>query len=173
MLIDVVKNNDKISITGTKKVLTFMIRDKRFKKSLKNVIEELNEQLVIFIEANGHKVEELQDKNIDLNETFSENKHFNEFMDKYFLLQQSIENAQYISENPIYIQRKIEGELKDIKDLNAKLYPEHKPKHKVVDYGNIFFSTIKKIFLAVMLFIIFVFLLGVGYILVQELLYRI
>lgn len=172
MLIDVVENDGKILITGTKKVLTLMIKDKGFKKSLKKITDELNNQLVIFVEANGYNIEDLQKDGTDLKEIFQSNKSFDQFIKMYLSIQQGIENAQYISENPIYIQRKLNNELYDLKTLVRKLYPEHKPKHKVVNYNSLLITVLKRSFIAFILVFAVLFLSGVGYILIQELLIR-
>lgn len=172
MLIEIIENDDKIIISGTKKVLIPLIKDKGFKKSLKELIKELNSLLVIFIEANGHNVDELETSKLDLNEIFIANKYFKEFISKYLSLQKNIENAQYISENPIYVQRKLDNELNELKSLVLNLYPDFKPKHKVVNFSSIISSFIKKSIIFTVLLIGLLLLSGIGYILVQELLIR-
>lgn len=172
MLIEIIENDDKIIISGTKKVLIPLIKDKGFKKSLKELIKELNSLLVIFIEANGHNVDELETSKSDLNEIFITNKYFKEFISKYLSLQKNIENAQYISENPIYVQRKLDNELNELKSLVLNLYPDFIPKHKVVNFSSIISSFIKKSIIFTVLLIGLLLLSGIGYILVQELLIR-
>ena len=172
MLIDVIQNDSKIYINGTKKVLTPLINDKRFKKKLKKAIVELNELLIIFIEANGYNLKDIQEKSLNLNDILASNKEYENFISKYLSLQQTVESAQYISENPIYLQRKIEKGLSELKSLVKKLYPDFKAKHKVTNFGTLILSFTKKTLFFLLLLILLVFLALAAYILVQELLIR-
>ncbi len=154
MLIDILDNNDgRIVIKGTKKVLAPLIKEKAFRKSLERFISELNSLLIIFVEANGYELKELEEQNADLNQIFKDHPDYKTFIDKYLSIHQSIESAQYISENPIYLQRKLDSELRELTKMIKDLYPEHKPKHRIVNTRSLFFSIIKKSFL--LLFILF------------------
>lgn len=154
MLIDILDNNDgKIVIKGTKKVLAPLIKEKAFRKSLERFIFELNNLLIVFIEANGFELKELEEQNADLNKLFKDHPNYKPFIEKFLSVHQSIESAQYITENPIYLQRKLESEIKELTKMINELYPEHKPKHKIINTRSLFFSIIKKSFL--LLFVLF------------------
>ena len=174
MLIDLIDSSDgKIYINGTKKVLTPLTNEKGLKKRFNKIVDEFNSILIIFIEANGYTLKELDSKKTDLNDIFSSNEYYEKFITKYISMKKSIENAQYISENPIYLQRKLDSDLNELKELISKLYPEYKPKYKVSKWGNLFSNFIKKTFLFSILFFFLGFLGLAFYILVQELLIRI
>lgn len=168
MILDVLNIDDKVLIKGKKRVLTPLIKDNSFKKTLKKAIQEFNTFLVIFVEANGYEIEELEQNQTNLNELFSSNEHYKEFITKYITVQQGIESAQYIGENPIYMQRKLNMDISELRNFIKKLYPDYKPKHKVVSIKVRTFSIIKKTIFFTILSFLLVLLGFTGYILFQE-----
>ena len=167
MLIDVAREHSgKLIVNGTKKVLTPLINDRDFKRFLENTTNALNVIMITFIEANGYDIKQLEEERSDLDQLFQDNEYYNDFIIKYLAVKQSIETAQYIGENVIYMKRKLHKDIAELQNFIKAHYPEYKPKHRIVNIKSFIWNSIKKLFFVASILI----LAGFAYIFVSQML---
>lgn len=143
---------------GREKATSKEFNTKEFQEFIQKVENDLNESLIVVIEANGYDYNNLL-KNEDIKKELQSNEKFNKFNQIANEVNLNIEKILYSGDNGIVAKRKITDELFKIKEFMLENYPNITPKHKIKKKNNIFVKALKLIGK------IFLFLLLLGFIL--------
>jgi len=128
--------------SGSKKPSNKELQSKEFVAFLRRVEEDLNEALMIFIEGNGHNLQQLIKKKTDLDELFRDNDKYDEFITIYNNAKYEIEKILYTGDSGVVAKRAITDVVYTVKNFINREYPNVKVKKK--SRGSKIFSFIWK-----------------------------
>jgi len=142
--------------SGNKKPSNKELQTQEFISFLKQVEDDLNNALFIFIEANGEDYYQLLKDEIDLDEIFKDNEKYHIFIKIYNDAKYEIEKILYSGDSGIVAKRAITEAVFSVKKFINREYPNFKPKirpkwifHKIVIF------ILKGILLVFLFFLVF------------------
>ena len=142
--------------SGNKKPSNKELQTQKFISFLKQVEDDLNNALFIFIEANGEDYYQLLKDEIDLDEIFKDNEKYHIFIKIYNDAKYEIEKILYSGDSGIVAKRAITEAVFSVKKFINSEYPNFKPKikpewifHKIVTF------ILKGILLVFLFFLVF------------------
>lgn len=118
-------------IGGSKKPSSKDLQTTEFREFLKKVENDMNEALVIFVEANGKDFKKLEKSKADLDEVFKDNPKYHEFIGLFRDKKMDIDKILYSGDSGVVAKRAITDSIFELKAFLNKEYPGFKPKYKI------------------------------------------
>lgn len=116
---------------GGKKPSSKELNTKEFQEFMQKVEDDINNSLLIFLEANGQSYKELVKSKADLDEVFKDNSDYKEFISLLNQTKRDIEKILYSGDSGVVAKRTITDSVFSLKEFIDNKYPNITPKEKI------------------------------------------
>jgi hypothetical protein len=141
---------------GGKKPSSKELNTKEFQEFMHKVQADINNALLVFLEANGQSYKKLVKSKVDLDDVFKDNSDYQEFISIFNQTKRDIEKVLYSGDSGVVAKRAITESVFALKEFMDSKYPNVVPKEKIKKPMNKFL----KWFLIIFAILFFVGLFG-------------